>query len=425
MAYTTYKYKFQGKPLNEYLTSGTNYPYSTTYFKDDTGRVIQGVSTSASVTSLKITDYFNYTGRWPNPTYYEIADAWKYWPTQDELIVTLTNDNVCAADAQSRRDSPRPPSNCYILRRTGTNYYRIYDEDNNQVAAFSWSGYRLVVEAQGAGGGGGAGYGWLSDYATGGGGGAGAFIAGYLDLTPLINNSNSYYKFYCGERGGGMYDVSPGTTWYLRGQCGGEYEIRFYDATTQRWTNVATAGGGSGGSNAWFYQGGSSSGGTAGTGQKDTDGMGGEGGGYNSPTASAYWTNIPIVDSDNNVVNTGGHDGADGGHRPFEYYTVPEYNHAKGYPTPGYPRLWVSLKSAGDPWGKEYSLNDAAIPEKGRGTGGSSPTKIGGTMQSVAGGKPGSEGSGGGGGDAFMDGGGNGGAGGAGYFKIYKGDPRS
>lgn len=72
-----------------------------------------------------------------------------------------------------------------------------------------------------------------------------------------------------------------------------------------------------------------------------------------------------------------------------------------------------------------HQLNTAAIPDKGRGTGGASPTKIGGTMQSVAGGKPGSEGSGGGGGDAFLiGGGGNGGPGGAGYFRLYYGDPR-
>ena len=137
MAYTTYKYKFQGKPLNSYLTSGTSYPYSTTYFKDDTGRVIQGVSTSASVTSLKITDYFNYTGRYPNPTYYEIADAWKYWPNCDETIVELTNNSICAANTSSRRNSPMPPYTYYTLRRTATNYYRIYDEDGNQIAAFS------------------------------------------------------------------------------------------------------------------------------------------------------------------------------------------------------------------------------------------------------------------------------------------------
>ena len=105
MASTTNKYKFQGKPLNSYLTSGTNYPYSTTYFKDANGYVIQGKSVSASNLALKITDYFNYTGRYPNPTYYEIADAWKYWPNCDELIATLTNDTICASSTESRKRS--------------------------------------------------------------------------------------------------------------------------------------------------------------------------------------------------------------------------------------------------------------------------------------------------------------------------------
>ena len=137
MASTTNKYKFQGKPLNSYLTSGTNYPYSTTYFKDANGYVIQGNSVSASNLALKMTDYFNNTGRYPNPTYYEIADAWKYWPNCDELIATLTNDTICAASTESRQRSPKPDSTYYTLRRTSANYYRIYDEDDNQVAAFS------------------------------------------------------------------------------------------------------------------------------------------------------------------------------------------------------------------------------------------------------------------------------------------------
>jgi hypothetical protein len=78
MAYTTNKYKFQGKPLSSYLASGTNYPYPTAYFYDKDGYVIQGKSVSASTSALKITDYFNYKNRYPNPTYYEIADAWRY-----------------------------------------------------------------------------------------------------------------------------------------------------------------------------------------------------------------------------------------------------------------------------------------------------------------------------------------------------------
>lgn len=76
-------------------------------------------------------------------------------------------------------------------------------------------------------------------------------MAGFLDLTPLINNSSSYYEFACGERGGGMYDIEPADVWYLRGQCGGDYIISLYDAATQKYDTVAHAYGGAGGSNAW------------------------------------------------------------------------------------------------------------------------------------------------------------------------------